>query len=85
MEINLPPEAAAIINRKIEAGLYSSPTEVIVQALELLDGRSDSDEAKLAKLRQAIQEGLDSGPPVPGEEVFARLRAKSAEARRSKE
>ncbi len=55
MEINLPPEAAAIINRK--------------------------EAAKLSKLRQAIQEGLDSGPPVPGEEVFARLRAKSAEAR----
>ena len=57
MEINLPPEAAAIIKRK--------------------------EAAKLAKLRQAIQEGLDSGPPVPGEEVFARLRAKSAEARRN--
>ena len=57
MEINLPPEAAAIINRK--------------------------EAAKLAKLRQAIQEGLDSGPPVPGEEVFARLRAKSSEARRN--
>ena len=57
MEINLPPEAAAIINRK--------------------------EAAKLARLRQAIQEGLDSGSPIPGEEVFARLRAKSAEARRN--
>ena len=31
---------------------------------------------RLEDLRAAIQEGLDSGPAVPGDEVFDRLEAK---------
>lgn len=84
MEINLPPEVEAIITRNIATGGYHSPTEVIVQALWLLDGWNDSEEEKLEKLRRAVQEGLN-GPFVPGEEVFDRLRERSAEARRRKE
>ena len=77
MEITLPPEVAAIIDRHIAAGQYHSPTEVIVQALWLLDGWHDSDAERLTKLRQAVQQGLE-GPFTPGAEVRAGLRAKSA-------
>ena len=77
MEINLPPEVAAIIDRHIASGQYHSPTEVIVQALWLLDGWHDSDAERLAKLRQAVQQGLE-GPFTPGAEVRAGLRAKPA-------
>ena len=31
---------------------------------------------KLEDLRAAIQEGIDSGPAIPGDEVFDRLEAK---------
>ena len=81
MEINLPAEVADIITRNIESGEYHSPTEVIVQALWLFDGWNDSAEEKLEKLRRAVQAGL-AGPFEPGEAVFARLRERSAEARR---
>ena len=82
MEINLPAEVADIITRNIESGEYHSPTEVIVQALWLFDGWNDSEEEKLEKLRRAVQAGRD-GPFEPGEAVIARLRTKSANARRS--
>ena len=77
MEINLPPEVAAIIDRHIAAGQYHSPTEVIVQALWLLDGWHDSEVERLTKLRQAVQQGL-AGPFTPGKETMVGLRAKSA-------
>ena len=77
MEINLPPEVAAIIDRHIAAGQYHSPTEVIVQALWLLDGWHDSEAERLVKLRRAVQQGLE-GPFTPGAEVRAGLRAKPA-------
>ena len=75
MEINLPPEVMAIIDRNIAAGQYHSPTEVIVQALWLLDGWHDSDAERLSKLRQAVQQGLE-GPFTPGAETMAGLRVK---------
>ena len=77
MEIHLPPEVAAIIDRHIAAGPYHSPTEVIVQALWLLDGWHDSETERLTKLRRAVQQGL-AGPFTPGAEVKAGLRAKPA-------
>ena len=80
MEINLPAEVAEMLNRKVASGEYHSPTEVIVQALWLLDGWNDSEEEKLEKLRRAVQAGL-AGPFEPGEAVIARLRTKSANAR----
>lgn len=76
MEINLPPEVAAIIDRQLAAGQYHSPTEVIVQALWLLDGWNDSETERLEKLRQAAQEGL-AGPFMPGQEALADLRGKA--------
>ena len=72
MEINLPPEVMDIIGRNIAAGQYHSPTEVIVQALWLLDGWHDSEGERLSKLRQAVQQGL-AGPFTPGAEVRAGL------------
>lgn len=76
MEINLPAEVSEIITRNIESGEYRSPTEVIVQALWLLDGWNDSEEEKLEKLRRAVQAGRgDPGPAVSGKEFFAQLRA----------
>lgn len=37
MQITLPPEAQAIVDREIEAGRFSTQEEVIVKALKLLD------------------------------------------------
>ena len=83
MEINLPAEVEAIITRNIETGGYHSPTEVIVQALWLLDGWNDSEEEKLEKLRRAVQQGLDApGPTVSGKEFFAQLREEMSATQR---
>ena len=81
MQITLPPEVMDIITRRLDSGQYHSPTEVIVQALWLLDGWHDTDAQKLEKLRHAVQEALnDPGPRVSGKEFFAQLQAEMAAA-----
>jgi Arc/MetJ-type ribon-helix-helix transcriptional regulator len=42
MQITLPPEAQAIVDREIESGRYASVEEVIIDALFQLDFDPDS-------------------------------------------
>ena len=59
--ISLGEHFNSFIEAQIAAGRFSSASEVIRAGLRLLE----DNEAKVAKLRQALQEGLDSGEPVP--------------------
>ena len=47
-------------------------------ALMLLPRRIRLRALRLEVLRREIQKGIDSGPAIPAEDVFARLRAKIA-------
>ena len=52
MTVTLTPDAAALIQKKVESGPYASADEVIHEALRLLDERD-----ALARLRAAIAVG----------------------------
>jgi antitoxin ParD1/3/4 len=61
ISISLPPELISLIKSKVESGRYSSTSEVVREALRLLE-RADQQEAERLKgLRRAWREGLDSG------------------------
>lgn len=64
MNINLTPELEEMVRQKVTSGLYTSVSEVVREALHLMEEQDKLHEAKLDQLRQAIQEGLDSGPAV---------------------
>lgn len=64
------------VKKQIESGRYSSASEVVRDALRLLEKQEELREAQLNYLREKIQEGIDSGPGVPAEGVFARLEEK---------
>jgi len=67
--IALGPELADYARRKVESGEFGSTSEVIRDALR----RAAEHDVRLAALRQAIQEGVDSGPPQPWDfEAFRR-------------
>jgi antitoxin ParD1/3/4 len=51
----------AFIDGQVADGRYGSASEVVRAGLRLLE----SQETKLAALRTALQEGLDSGKPEP--------------------
>ena len=61
--------------RKVREGRYASTSEVVRAGLRLLE----VEEEKLEALRQAIQEGIDSGPgePFDFEEFIAERRGRT--------
>jgi antitoxin ParD1/3/4 len=65
MHVSLTPQLEELIKHKVESGMYHSSSEVIREALRLLDERDRFQEMKLAALRQEIQAGLNSGEATP--------------------
>jgi antitoxin ParD1/3/4 len=70
------PHFEHFIKKQIESGRYRSASEVVRDALRLLEEQEEFREAHIKNLRDKIQEGMNSGPGVPAEEVFTRLEAK---------
>ena len=64
------------IKKQIASGRYSSASEVVRDALRVLEEQEELREARIKDLREKIQEGINSGPGVPAEGVFTRLEAK---------
>jgi antitoxin ParD1/3/4 len=69
------------IRRQVSSGRYASASEVVRDSLRLLEEREAEKAARLDALRSEIERGAASGPGVPAERVFARLRARLGEAR----
>lgn len=55
MTITLSPELESFIKRQLDSGAYASASEVVSNALKLLEER----ERQLQLLREEIQEGID--------------------------
>jgi antitoxin ParD1/3/4 len=73
MNISLTDELARFVKAKVETGRYTSSSEVVSEALRLLEKHEQSE--KLAWLRQAWQDGIDSGDA--GELDFDALKEKA--------
>jgi len=65
MNISLPPQLENLVKNKVESGLYSSASEVLREALQLLEERDQLDKLRFEALRGDIQKGLDSGEATP--------------------
>jgi antitoxin ParD1/3/4 len=80
MNISLTPQLEEMIRRKVDSGLYNSASEVVRDALRLMDEKDLLRATKLDQLRQEIQEGLSSGPVTAWdrEEIKRKGRAKRA-------
>ncbi|MBV9835662.1 MAG: type II toxin-antitoxin system ParD family antitoxin [Alphaproteobacteria bacterium] len=72
----LDPRYERLIEELVSSGRFRSPADVVAAGLNLLEAElavADND-----RLRALIREGIDSGPGIPADEVFARLRSKYA-------
>jgi Arc/MetJ-type ribon-helix-helix transcriptional regulator len=85
MQITLPPEAQAIIDREVESGRYASEVDVIVEALKHLDEHSDIpyvDNSLLILAREQADRGETRVlTEQVMEELLHRARESSVEAR----
>jgi antitoxin ParD1/3/4 len=64
MNISLTPHLEEMIRAKIASGSYNSASEVVREALRLLEEEDQLRSLKMQKLRKDIQDGLDSGPSI---------------------
>jgi antitoxin ParD1/3/4 len=79
MNVSLTPELEKLIHAKVETGMYLSASEVVREALRLLEERDRLRELRLDELRKVIQVGIDQadrGELLDGPEVFDKLRTK---------
>ncbi|GAB7028034.1 type II toxin-antitoxin system ParD family antitoxin [Geotalea toluenoxydans] len=65
MNISLTPQLEALVKSKVESGLYGSASEVMRDALRLLEERDRRQSLRVEELRAEIKKGLDSGEPTP--------------------
>lgn len=64
------------VKRQIESGRYASASEVLRDALRLLEDHERMRALRVSELRTAIREGIESGKSVPADTVFDRLEKK---------
>ncbi len=76
ISVALPPDMVALLRDAVESGEYSSASEVVREALRAWKFRRKVESLETDELRQLVQEGVESGPGVDADLVFARLRAK---------
>jgi len=70
----------AFVRELLASGRYASASEVLRDGLRLLEDRERQREAKIAALRDAIREGLESGPAVPLDIDAIKARARAGRA-----
>lgn len=81
LTITVPAAMAATLRETVAGGEYASTSEVVREALRDWTRNHNAERRELETLREAIRVGLDSGPGIPAEEVYAELHAMIAERR----
>jgi antitoxin ParD1/3/4 len=87
VNVSLTPELERLVQEKVSSGLYNSASEVVREALRLLQERDELRRIRLEELRREIATGIeaaDRGELVLAKEVFEGLRKRNDEAARPK-
>jgi antitoxin ParD1/3/4 len=85
MNVSLTPEIEKLIRHKVQTGRYSSASEVIREALRLMDECDQLAELHKNEIRKKIAAGMASlraGKGADGEPVFDRIDAELDAAER---
>jgi antitoxin ParD1/3/4 len=76
MNVNLTTELEKLVHKKVKTGRYNSASEVVREALRLMEAQDSVRSAQLEELRRRINDGLESlnrGEGVDGERFMAKL------------
>jgi antitoxin ParD1/3/4 len=61
LNVNLTPQLEELVRQKVSSGLYNSASEVVREALRLMEAQDRMNAVKFELLRKDIEEGLASG------------------------
>jgi antitoxin ParD1/3/4 len=87
MNVSLTTELEQFVTNKVQSGRYNSASEVVREALRLLEEHDEARAARLAEFSGEIGRrlaALDRGETVKPDEARARLQAKSDERRKTR-
>ena len=87
MNVSLTLELEQFVSAKVETGRYNSASEVVREALRLLEERDQARAAQLAGFNQQLGRrlaSLDRGEHVDPNEARARIERKSEERRKKR-
>jgi antitoxin ParD1/3/4 len=65
MNVSLTPQLEELVKKKVDSGLYGSASEVMREALRLLEERDRIHALHIEELRAEIRKGLESGEATP--------------------
>ena len=85
MNVSLTPELDKFVAGKVASGRYTSASEVVREALRLLEEHERSREVRLEEFNRELKRrlnSLDRGEFVEPEAVWARLEQRSRERRK---
>jgi len=82
MNISLTKQLEELVKNKVKSGLYGSASEVMREALRLLEERDRIRSMRLEELRAEIKRGIDSGEPTPLDVAAIKERGRKRLARR---
>src|ERR1700690_39659 len=87
MNVSLSPELERFVGSKVESGRYNSASEVVREALRLLEEHDSARAAQLAEFNMELGRrlaSLDRGETVEPTEARTRLQRKSEQRRRGR-
>ncbi len=79
MNVSLTPELEKLVHSKVESGLYLSASEVVREALRLLEEKDKIQAMRLEELRREIRIGIEQADrgevaPLDIDATLARVR-----------
>lgn len=87
VNISLTPELNAFLQARVKSGRYQTTSEVVREALRLLQHQERDREESLKQLKTKLQRGAaqaDRGDSLDGRDVFQELRELLEERRHAK-
>lgn len=80
MNVNLTPQLEELVRSKVISGMYSSASEVVREALRLMDEQDRLRRVKLDGLRRELRKGLDSGASEQWNVAAVKMKARDTPA-----
>ena len=87
VNVSITPELDAFLRSRVKSGRYQTTSEVVREALRLLERREQDREEAILELKAKLDRGVgqaERGELLDGDEVFEELREMIEERRRSK-
>lgn len=78
---NLGPRYEALVRDLVASGRYANASEVVRDAMRLMEEKEELRQARIEAMRQIVREGIESGPGVPAEIAFDQLESRWRERR----